>query len=115
MPVWFQTSSASHINVYGGSGAGSTYPASGDVIPDTFYGSYVQQEGVRKEDMEQYLASIEHLCESVRKEDGQPDTWTAVMADYKIRFTLEDQTLLLFFEGQDFTFAPAWYLEAAGQ
>jgi len=110
LPQWYNPDKTGYLAFIYNEDESMTYPESGDTLDKDFYGMYLQVENIKKEQLEEYLLSVQPLADLMWKnEDEASNTWYVAMPDYTVSFTWEEDTLTILFHEQDVTFAPTWY------
>lgn len=110
MPDWYDPQTARYLSYIQDEDGTIACPASGDALEEAPYGVYIQIEGVSAQEIADYITEIQASTQGIRK-DPHTDTWDIAMTDYHIRFSLEERTATVIFDGQDVTFVPVWYLD----
>lgn len=109
MPVWYDPGTTGYLSFILNGDDSISYPASGEELPDTQYGMYIQVKGIGEEEIEAYLAYAENYAWHTWKGEDK-DAWYIAMEEYNVRIELGDETVTFLFNGEDVTFAPEWYI-----
>lgn len=108
-PEWYDPHTTGYLSVVIGEDGSVAYPESGDSLGDGQYGVYMQAEGVTEEDIAKYIYTAKNYAFDVwSSEDGE--AWYIRMPEYTVKMDCEGDTATIFFNGEDVTFAPVWYL-----
>lgn len=110
MPIWYSTETTGYLSVILAEDGSVAYPESGDQLEDADYGMYIQAEGVSEEDIDAYMELAGNYAEYTWKEEDSA-AWYIMMPDYNVKMEWEDNTATILFNGEDITFAPAWYIQ----
>ena len=98
-----------YLSVLIGEDGSVTYPESGDDLGDGQYGVYMQAEGVTEEQAAAYIdIARRYALDAWKAEDS--GSWYIRMPDYDVKIDCEGEMATIFFNGEDVTFAPVWYL-----
>ncbi len=110
LPIWYSPESTGYLSVILEENGSVSYPESGDNLADANYGMYIQAEGVSEEDIDEYVELAGNYAEYTWKEEDSA-AWYIMMPDYNVKIEWEDSTATILFNGEDITFAPAWYIQ----
>ena len=108
-PEWYDPQTSGYLSVVIEEDGSVTYPESGDDLGDGQYGVYIQSEGVTEGDIVKYINTARDYALDVwRAEDSA--SWYILMPDYNVKIDCEEDAATVFFNGEDITFAPVWYI-----
>ncbi|MDE7000276.1 MAG: hypothetical protein K2P73_08260 [Lachnospiraceae bacterium] len=108
-PEWYDPHTSGYLSVLIGEDGSVTYPESGDDLGDGQYGVYMQAEGVTEEQAAAYIdIARRYVLDAWKAEDS--GSWYIRMPDYDVKIDCEGEMATIFFNGEDVTFAPVWYL-----
>lgn len=108
-PTWYSPHTAGYLSVITGEDGSVAYPESGDDLEDASYGMYMKVENVTEEEIADYIdIAKNYALDAWKSEDS--GSWYIRMPDYNVKIDCEDDTAVIFFSGEDVTFAPVWYI-----